>query len=63
MYATVKEMFFPFLIKEAKEVTRKSAPAKAAVQDERTTLIDKMVATWGTDRNVRRRYFEVSGTV
>lgn len=63
MYATAKEMFFPFFASEAKEVAKPVAKTEGAAKDERTTLIDKMVETWGIDRSIRRRYFEVSATV
>ena len=67
MYATAKTMFFPFFADEAKEVSVKKPVAQAAVkteaapqQNERMALIDNMVATWGTDINMVRRYFELS---
>lgn len=62
MYATAKEMFFPFFSNESKAAAKKPV-AKATAKDERSALIDKMVETWGVDRDVRRRYFEVSQTV
>ncbi len=59
MIAIAKQMFFPFFFKAAKE----EVANKPAAKDERTALIDKMVASGGIDYNVRRRYFEVSQTV
>lgn len=63
MYATAKEMFFPFFAFQDKKVAQPVAKVEAAAKDERTALIDKMVKTWGNDLEVRRRYFEVSRTV
>jgi hypothetical protein len=63
MYATAKDMFFPFFANEAKEAAKPVAKTEGAVKTERAALIDKMVETWGIDREVRRRYFEVSAIV
>lgn len=60
MVAIAKEMFFPFLGNAAKaEVVQKPA-AKAVVKDERTALIDKMVAAAGLDYSARIRYFKLA---
>jgi len=63
MFATAKEMFFPFFADEAKEVTKPAAKAAVAAKDERTELIDRMVNSLGLDREARSRYFELTRVV
>ena len=63
MFATAKEMFFPFFVEGTKEVSKPAAKAKAAPKDELTVLIDRMVSSLGVDYEARRRYFELTRTV
>jgi hypothetical protein len=64
MYAAIKNLLFSVTGNSVtKTVKAKKPGVKAAVsslQKERIKLIDQMCASWGNDRNLRQRYFQLS---
>lgn len=64
MYAAVKNLLSSLVGNSvARTVKAKKPGVKAAVsslQKERSKLIDQMCASWGNDRSVRQRYFQLS---
>lgn len=64
MYAAIKNLLSSRGGNSVVEKVKSRKPAvKAAVssfQKERRHLIDQMCASWGNDRNIRQRYFQLS---
>lgn len=64
MYAALKNLLSSRGGKSVIEKVKSRKPAvKAAVsslQKERLQLIEQMCTSWGNDRNIRQRYFQLS---